>query len=138
MTPQACLVDTSVWIGFFNGQDHPNVDFLDQLIRDDVPAFLCPLIVQEILQGIRMDADFKKVRDSLLAFPILEWDPVEAAIAAAELYRDLRKKGITVRKSNDCLIAAFARQADLPVLHIDRDFSKIASGGFIKEIKEPN
>ncbi len=133
MIPQRCLVDTSVWIGFFNGQSHSKVDFLAQLIRDDVPVFLCPLIVQEILQGIKSDADLKVVRESLLAFPILDWDPTEAALAAAELYRQLCKQGITVRKSNDCLIAAYARQVDLSVLHMDRGFSILAKAGFILE-----
>jgi len=137
MIPQRCLVDTSVWIGFFKGQSHSKVDFLAQLIRDDLPVFLCPLIIQEILQGIRSDADFTEVKESLLAFPILDWDPVEAAIAAAELYRQLRRQGITVRKSNDCLIAAFARHAGLPILHLDRDFSRMASAGFIRELEGP-
>ena len=96
--------------------------------------FLCPVIIQEILQGIRSDEGYESVRDSILAFPVPDWNPVEAAIAAAQLYWDLRKKGITIRKSNDCLIAAFAQQFGLKVLHRDRDFSVMAAEGIIQVV----
>lgn len=95
---------------------------------------LCPVIIQEVLQGIRSDEDFENLRDSILAFPVPDWNPVEAAIASAQLYRDLRKKGITIRKSNDCLIAAFAQQFGLAVLHVDRDFSIMAEQGIIRVV----
>lgn len=69
-----------------------------------------------------------------MAFPVPAWDPLDAGVAAAQLYRSLRKTGITIRKSNDCLIAAFAQQFDLAVLHVDRDFSVMAKQGIIREV----
>ncbi|MCB9294946.1 MAG: PIN domain nuclease [Lewinellaceae bacterium] len=128
------LADTSVWIPFFNGIESPQVEYLKQGIRGDQPLFLCPVIIQEILQGIRSEEEFEQVKDSILAFPIPDWNPVEASISAAQLYRGLRKKGVTIRKSNDCLIAAFAQQFDLAVLHVDRDFSLMAEQGVIRVV----
>lgn len=134
MSSGKILVDTSVWIDFFNGKQGPQVEYLARGIREDQPLCLCPVIIQEILQGITSDDYFEQVKSNLLAFPMLQWDPVEAGIAAARLYRSLRKKGITIRKSNDCLIAAFAREMDAAVLHIDRDFSLMARAGVINEV----
>ena len=128
------LVDTSVWVQFFNGIESPQVEYLKQGIQEDHPLYLCPIIIQEVLQGIRSDKDYENVKDSLFAFSIPDWNPIEAAIAAAQLYRGLRKKGITIRKSNDCLIAAFAQRFDLAVLHSDRDFSIMAEHGIIRVI----
>jgi len=104
------------------------------MIREDLPLYLCPIIIQEVLQGIRSDRDFERVKSSLLAFPIVEWDPVEASLEAASVYRTLRKKGLTIRKSKDCLIAAYARYASLLILHIDRDFSRMAKAGYVQEV----
>ncbi|MCB0551478.1 MAG: PIN domain nuclease [Phaeodactylibacter sp.] len=128
------LVDTSVWVQFFNGIESPQVEYLKQGIQEDHPLYLCPIIIQEILQGIRSDQDYENVKDSILAFPILDWDPIEASIATAQLYRSLRKKGVTIRKSNDCLIGAFAQKFDLAVLHEDRDFSIMAEQGVIRVV----
>lgn len=119
------LADTSVWINFFNGVDSKEVEVLIRYIENDSPVYLCPTIVQEVLQGINNDKQFREVQASLLAFNILNDDGVEMAISAANLYRWLRKRGITIRKSNDCLIAQYAIKHSLQVLHQDRDFDLI-------------
>ncbi len=119
------LADTSVWINFFNGVDSKEVEVLIRYIENDWPVYLCPTIVQEVLQGIKNDKQFKEVLGSLLAFNILNDDGVEMAVSAANLYRWLRKRGITIRKSNDCLIAQYAINHSLQVLHQDRDFDLI-------------
>lgn len=119
------LADTSVWINFFNGVDSKEVEELIRYIESDWPVYLCPTIVQEVLQGINNHKQFKEVLDSLLAFNILNDDGVEMAVSAANLYRWLRKRGITIRKSNDCLIAQYAIKHSLQVLHQDRDFDLI-------------
>ncbi len=128
------LVDISVWISFFNGKENPQVAYLKQGIQEDWLLYLCPIIIQEILQGIRSEKDYENVMDSVLAFPILEWDPIEASIDAAQIYRSLRKSGITIRKSNDCRIAAFARRFGLAILHEDRDFSIMAGQRIIRVV----
>lgn len=89
-------------------------------------VMIMPVILQEVLQGIREDSRFDRIKDDLLACTMLLLDPVESAIEAASLFRFLRKKGITIRKPNDCLIAHYAIFYTIPVLHNDVDFDQIA------------
>ncbi len=119
------IVDTSVWIEFFKGSKSEPVETLSNCIESDDPVYLCPTIVQEILQGIVSDKQFSQVKEYLLAFNILIDDPIMMSVEAAQLYRSLRKKGITIRKSNDCLIAQYAIKHSLDILHLDRDFDMI-------------
>ncbi len=119
------LVDTSVWIDAFNGKKNQHTHALSQLI-DDGAVVLCPPGIQEILQGIKNDSDFRQVKENLSGFEVLALDPVEAAYGAAALYRSIRRKGITIRKSNDCLIAFYAICCKAFLLHNDGDFDEIA------------
>ncbi len=66
------LVDTSVWIDALNGKTTQQTILLNRLLEEDAPIVLCPVIVQEILQGIKEDKDFKKVKDTLLGFEVLD------------------------------------------------------------------
>jgi predicted nucleic acid-binding protein len=122
----AVLFDTSIWIDYLNGKKHKFSDMLDDYIRNEKPVLTCPIIIQEILQGVKSDDDYVMVKESILSFEILTIDPIEAAVGAAELYRSLRKKGITIRKSNDCLIAFYAIQFKAVLVHKDSDFDRIA------------
>lgn len=126
------LIDTSVWVDYIKGIIDKRTDFLDGHISNNYPVLICPTVLQETLQGIRIDADYKKIKNILLSYTMLEIEPVEAAIGAADLYRSLRKKGVTIRKSNDCLIAHFAIFHNVPLLHNDTDFDLIASGSDLK------
>ena len=135
MKSSGVLVDTSVWISYLNGGEEPEVAALMSLIRQDQKISICPVIVQETLQGIKSDSQFKLVKESLLSFDVLEWEPIEAALSGALIYRTLRKKGVTIRKSNNCTIAAFARKFDMQVLHIDRDFEIMSKVGIISQFK---
>jgi len=119
------LVDTSVWIDFFNGTKSPHAEALVGFIEAKVNVWTMPAILQELLQGFQSDSDFEIARDLLMAYPIIKADLIEAAIGAATLYRTARKQGITIRKSNDCLIAWYAIKAGLPILHKDRDFDAL-------------
>ncbi|MFI5196459.1 MAG: PIN domain nuclease [Chitinophagales bacterium] len=120
------LVDTSVWIDALNGRKTLQTKLLNRLIDEDAPVVLCPVIIQEILQGIKEDKDFNLVKDTLSGFELLGIDPLKAAYGAASLYRSVRKHGITIRKSNDCLIAFYAISCKAALLHNDEDFNKIA------------
>ena len=73
---KAILVDTSVWIDFFNGIDSREERFLTSRLEAGDPVYLCPTILQEILQGFRSDADYETARESLLSFPFVSADPV--------------------------------------------------------------
>lgn len=88
----------------------------------------------EILQGFRSDKDHDEVQDILLSYNFVIEEPVPDAIGASDLYRSLKKKGVTIRKSLDCLIAHAAIKNGLPLLHRDRDFDIIAKHSKLKLI----
>jgi predicted nucleic acid-binding protein len=122
------LVDTSVWIDFFNEKTMtPEAEILQKLIENNNVIYICPTIYQEILQGIRDDNTFEDIKNILCDFNMLEFNTIDVANTAIEIYRKMRKSGITIRKSNDCLIAAYAILGDLYLLHKDRDFEEIAN-----------
>ncbi|CAD7782239.1 MAG: Ribonuclease VapC15 [Candidatus Methanoperedenaceae archaeon GB37] len=118
------LVDTTVWIDFFAARSSDHVMALDNLIRNREDICICGIILTEVLQGIRKDSQFKKTRElfnNLLFLPM----PYPVFLRAAEIYRSLRRKGITLRKSVDCMIASVAIENDIPLLHNDKDFKAI-------------
>jgi len=119
------LVDTTVWIDFFGNRPKPHVEALQELIEDDGNLCVCGVILAEVLQGIRSDADYRKTRDFFEPLIFLPMRKV-TFVRAADLYRSLRKKGITIRKPIDCMIASVAIEHDLLLLHNDRDFDQIA------------
>lgn len=127
------IVDTSVWIDFLNGERNEHTEKLKHLIQDDEPVYLLPVIIQEILQGIRSDKNFEDILNLLDGFPLITPDPIDGAIGAAKLYRELRKKGITIRKSNDCLIAYSCIETGSRVLAKDRDFDLIIANTTLED-----
>ena len=119
------LVDTTVWIDFFAGRNKPHTAALQQLIENEEDLCLCGVVLTETLQGIRTDADYIKTKDY---FSSLIYLPMRHAtfVQAADIYRSLRKRGVTVRKPVDCMIASVAIEHEVPLLHNDRDFELIA------------
>ncbi len=120
------LVDTSVWIDHFNGILSAKTRLLHNLLEQEAEIVTCPPIIQELLQGIKDDNTYVFIKDYLIKSSILQIDFTMASIGAAELYRNLRKKGITIPKSFDCLIAYFAIYFNVPLLHNDKDFDLIS------------
>jgi len=119
------LVDTSVWIDFFAGRDLPHVAKLEQFILDNEDLALCGIILTELLQGISDDTTYRRVRRGLSPLIMLPM-PSNVFVRAADIYRKLRKRGITIRKSNDCIIAATALEHHCQLLHNDKDFTQVA------------
>jgi hypothetical protein len=117
------LVDTSAWVRHFARRD--SFDLRSHCEPDE--RVLCLPIYQEILQGIRDDAAYRRVKEALDAAVIVD-DPLdrELCIHAATLYRIARRQGLTVRSSANCLIGASAIRHGLTVLHSDRDFTALA------------
>ena len=118
------LVDTTVWIDFFTARSSGHVTALEGLIINREDICICGIVLTEVLQGIRKDSEFKKTRDlfnNLLFLPM----PYAVVLKASEIYRGLRRKGITIRKSVDCMIASVAIENDIPLLHNDKDFEAI-------------
>ena len=127
------IVDTSVWIDIFNPKRQtPEKTLLIKLIQNDYPIYLCPVIYQEILQGIREENTFIEIKSILQQYRMINIDIMHITNHAIDLYRHLRKKGITIRKSVDCLIASYAIIADMHLLHDDSDFTQIAKGSGLK------
>jgi hypothetical protein len=116
------LVDTSVWIDYFNGIRNRHTDVLDSGIVEGVVA-IGDLIFLEILQGIRSDRDYRTTKRTLLTLEQYEIFGKEMAEKCADNYRALRKKGITIRKTADVIIATFCIEQKMPLLFLDRDFT---------------
>jgi predicted nucleic acid-binding protein len=119
------LVDTSVWINFFKANETGSSLFLKNNLSNIIVA-TCPVIVQEVLQGILSDKEFKVVSSYFNTLTKFSDNPYELALDAARLYRDIRKAGFTIRKPNDCLIASYAINNNVKSLHDDKDFYYIA------------
>ena len=115
------MIDTSVWIDFFLGKFTPKTEVLSNLLENDLIC-IGDIILLEVLQGIRDDKQYEKIKllfDHLITFNVLN---TEIAIKSAQNYRFLRAKGITVRKSVDCIIATYCIENDITLLHNDKDF----------------
>ncbi len=116
------IADTSVWIGYLNGSSDPATDRLDfELLQGNVA--IGDLIYLEILQGIRSDADYQRTKSTLGKLEQHAMLGREMVELCAENYRALRKKGITIRKTADVIIATFCIINRLPLLFTDRDFT---------------
>lgn len=115
------LVDSSVWIGYFNGEKTSQTDWLDSSLGN-TPIIMGDLILTEVLQGFQRDKDFKVARDLLLGMPFMAMGGRALALESAVNYRYLRRRGVTVRKTIDVMIGTFCIHFKLPLLHDDRDF----------------
>jgi predicted nucleic acid-binding protein len=116
------LVDTSVWVDFFNGVGSVQVATLDALLGSG-RILTGDLILAEILQGFARDADHRRARGLLADIPYANLVGREVAIAAADNYRRLRRRGVTARKTIDVIIGTFCIMNDHELLHSDRDFN---------------
>jgi predicted nucleic acid-binding protein len=115
------IVDSSIWIDYFNGKITPQTDWLDSSLGN-TPIIVGDLILAEVLQGFQKNKDFRVVRDLLLGMPFMAMGGRVLALQSAMNYRSLRKKGVTVRKTIDVMIGTFCIHYQLPLLHDDRDF----------------
>jgi predicted nucleic acid-binding protein len=115
------VVDTSVWVDYFNGVENPQTDFLHAVL-DKTPILIGDLILAEVLQGFRHDPDFEKVRRALGKYTQVGMVSPALAVQSARNFRFLRQKGITVRKTIDSLIATYCIENDHELLHNDSDF----------------
>jgi hypothetical protein len=115
------LADSSVWIDYFNGQATPETEQLDALLWVTLLG-IGDLILAEVLQGFRTDADYETARYLLLSLPVFEMLGVASALRSAEAYRTLRKKGVTIRKTTDVIVATFCITEGHALLFSYRDF----------------
>ncbi len=115
------LVDTSVWIDYFNDIENESTKYLDLSLVEGTVA-IGDLIYLEILQGFRHDKDYRFTKSRLETLTQYELFGLGMVEKCAENYRSLRKKGITVRKTTDVIIATFCIEHSLPLLFLDKDF----------------
>jgi predicted nucleic acid-binding protein len=119
------LVDSSVWIDFFNGRASRETDLLALLLRRRI-LLIGDLILAEVLQGFRRQRAMEQARRALLSLPCADLAGKEVALASAINYRLLRRRGITARKTVDVIIATFCIRNGHVLLHADRDFEPMA------------
>ena len=115
------VVDSSVWIDFFNGVSTPEVERLDGLLGM-TPLAIGDLILVEVMKGFRNEQDVATARQLFRSLALLPMLGGSNPWKAAENYRQLRRQGITVRKTIDGIIATACIEANLPLLFSDRDF----------------
>lgn len=118
------VVDSSVWINYFNGKKTSQTDWLDSALGN-TPVVMGDLILTEVLQGFQNNKEFKIAKDLLLGMPFMHMVGKTIALRSAENYRSLRTKGVIVRKTIDVIIGTFCIYYQFPLLHDDRDFDPI-------------
>jgi predicted nucleic acid-binding protein len=115
------FLDSTVLIDYFNGKTNRQVEVLDSILGQEL-VVIGDYVLTEVLQGFRSDKDFKKAKTILLSFPCFDIGGKEIAIQSANNYRLLRKKGVTIRKTIDVIIATFCIENNFTLLHNDKDF----------------
>lgn len=115
------LVDSSVWIDFFNGKEEKYVEKLYALLGNEV-IVTGDLIMVEVLQGFKINSQFLQAKEALETLPYFNLCNKEIALQSAENYRVLRKRGVTIRKTVDMILATFCINNNFKLLHADKDF----------------
>jgi len=115
------IVDSSVWIDYFNGKETDQTNLLDASLGS-TPIIMGDLILTEVLQGFQSNKDYENAKEMLLQMPFIAMGGLALSLESAMNYRRLRRKGVTVRKTIDVMIATFCIHHQIPLLHDDRDF----------------
>ncbi len=116
------MVDSSVWIDYFTGVQNPQSELLDDALGN-VEVVTGDLILTEVLQGFRSDRDYRNARRLFSDLQVHGLLGADMAIRSAENFRALRKRGVTVRKTADVIIASYCIAHRIPLLFSDRDFT---------------
>lgn len=120
------LVDTSVWIDYFNGVENKQTENLDQILSEQ-SVLVGDIILTEILQGFDSDKEFRLAKQALEPLDCVHLGRKSLAIKAASNFRFLRSKGVTIRKTVDMLIGSWCIEHEVDLLHNDKDFDQIAT-----------
>lgn len=120
------LVDTSVWIDYFNGVENKQTESLDRILSEQ-SVLLGDIILTEILQGFDSDKEFRLAKQALEPLDCVHLGRKSLAIKAASNFRFLRSKGVTIRKTVDMLIGSWCIEHEVELLHNDKDFDQIAT-----------
>ena len=115
------LVDSSVWVDYFNGLITPQTNKLDAILGTELLA-IGDLILTQVLQGFADEREFERARKLLTSLEVVDLGGKEIAIQAARHFRVLRLAGVTVRKTIDSIIATRSIESGFELLHSDKDF----------------
>ena len=126
------LVDTSVWADFFSGFETTEQKALSRLIAGNEEICTCGVVVAEVFQGLRRPAGRGAIEGLFRELVFLEPVGIEPYLRAADIYRRLRGRGVTVRSTIDCLIAVIAEENGCDILSRDRDLAAILGSGLVK------
>lgn len=126
------LVDTSVWIDFFNGYTSPHAETLARLLRAEADVVTCGVVAAEVLQGIRRQKTLAQIERHFREMDWLTPREPETYLQAANLYRQLRSQGVTIRSTVDCIIAKLAEESDVVLLSKDRDLQLIVDSKLLR------
>ncbi|MCX6571767.1 MAG: PIN domain nuclease [Candidatus Aminicenantes bacterium] len=127
------LVDSSVLIDFLEGRENSPVSRFIEVLDRGIPFGISPITILEVLQGAATEKDFSTLRDYLGTQTVYGLEGgLESYAAAAKIFYVLRRKGMSVRGSMDCLIAQTAIEHGLLLLHNDSDFDRIAQVSSLK------
>jgi predicted nucleic acid-binding protein len=130
---EKAIFDSSIWINFSKGKMNLQTEMLEDYLKSSPSLiYLTPTILQEFLMGLKTENDFTKFSFQFSYLNIFKPDWEKTSISAAKLYFDLRKKGVTIRKSTDCLIAQVAIENDVLLVHNDSDFELIAQNSSLR------
>jgi hypothetical protein len=122
------LVDTSVLIDFLKGENNDPTRRFRNILEQDLPFGITPLIFQEVLQGAKTEGEFRRLSKYLRTQRFYHpKSPLDSFEAAARLYFRCRRKGLTIRSTIDCLVAQITIENNLALLHNDNDFELISS-----------
>jgi predicted nucleic acid-binding protein len=117
------VVDSSVWIDFFNDADEPAADLLEHLLDHGEVRLVVPdLVLFEVLRGFRHERDYRQARQLMETLSVEDTASHALGLAAADHYRSLRSQGITIRSPVDVMVAAFCIENDYALLHRDSDY----------------
>lgn len=115
------VADTSAWIDYFSGISAAHTDALDDALLNN-RVVIGDLIITELLQGFKNDKEYRIVLNLMDSLEYRDMLGKELAIQSARNYRILRKKGVTIRKTIDVMIATFCMENGFMLIHNDRDF----------------
>jgi predicted nucleic acid-binding protein len=116
------VVDTSIWIDHLRGVSSDRIGKLRTLMRLQPELLIGDLILCEVLQGCRSEAEATEVEAALREFAIVPLCTHDLAVRAAANYRLLRRRGVTIRTTIDMIIGTFCIEHGHMLLHSDRDF----------------
>lgn len=128
------LVDTTVWIDYFNGVQSWQVDALDSFLSDEL-VVIGDIILAELLQGFDKDSDYKQAKEAMEPIECIDLGGKKLAINTASNFRFLRSKGVTIRKTVDMLIGTWCIESKVMLLHNDKDFDLMAQHLPLKVIR---